>query len=353
MSGKVAVLVTLFFLGATSPPAGQTPPSDKTQRIDKVVSHYQRLGYFNGAILVADGGKVIYPQGVGDANLESHTPNTPRTRFGIASITKQFTALLVLEQAAKGKILLQGKVSDYLPWYRKDTGTRMTIEQLLHHTSGLPPDFDSPEFSPAPEAAHRYEHQEFAEKFCQPQVTSEPSTRWEYSNCGYNLLGLILEHVTGMPFDTLLHQRILDPLHMQDSGMDRNDLTRLGGATGYLRHAGPRYTFGPYLDRIHGFSSGSMHSTAEDLYQWNPALSSESFLSKDLREEIFAPGLHDWAYGWFVTKIPQASPGRQHRGRDALDSPLPGTRGGHYHAAECLRLDRRARTKHPGHSFPW
>jgi len=212
-----------------------------------------------------------YARSVGYANIESHTPNTPRTRFGIASITKQFTALLVLQQAAEGKILLQGRVSDYLPWYRKDTGTRMTIEQLLHHTSGLPLDFDSPEFSATPEATHRYEHQEFAEKFCQPPVTSQPSTRWEYSNCGCNLLGLILEHVTGVPFDTLLHQRILDALDRRDSGMDRNDLPQPGGATGYLRHAGPRYTFGPYLDRIHGFCSGSMSSTAEDLYQWNQA----------------------------------------------------------------------------------
>ena len=131
--------------------------------------------------------------------------------FRIASLTKQFTALLVLQQAAEGKILLPGKVSDYLPWYRKDTGSRMTIEQLLHHTSGLPPDFDSPEFSATPAAARRYEHQEFAEKFGQPALASAPGTKWEYSNCGYNLLGPILERVSGMPFDALLGQRILDP----------------------------------------------------------------------------------------------------------------------------------------------
>jgi CubicO group peptidase (beta-lactamase class C family) len=309
MLGKLLSLLTLLFLGAPIPLAAQTPAPTKAQRIEQLVSHYQKYGYFNGAILVGDHGKVIYAKGVGFANTESHTPNTPHTRFGIASLTKQFTALLVLQQAAEGRILLPGKVSDYLPWYRKDTGSRMTIEQLLHHTSGLPPDFDSPEFSATPAAAIRYEPQEFAEKFCQPGLAFEPGTKWEYSNCGYNLLGLILERVSGTPFDTLLHQRILDPLGMQDSGMDRNDLAQRGGASGYLRHAGPRYSPGPYLDRIHCFSSGSMYSTAEDLYKWNQALSSDGFISKELRDAIFVPELHDWGFGWFVTKIPAGQPG--------------------------------------------
>lgn len=309
MSGKFPSLLTLIFLAASLPLAGQAPSTDKTQRIDQVVSHYQKLGYFNGAILVADRGEVLYARGVGEANMVPHTPNTTRTKFGIASVTKQFTALLILQQVAENKISFQGKVSDYLPWYRKDTGSRMTIEQLLHHTAGLPADFDSPEFSATEEAARRYEHQEFAEKFCQPALTSEPGTRWEYSNCGYNLLGLVLERVTGIFFNDLLHRRVLDPLGMKDSGLDMNDLTQLGGATGYLRHAGPRYTVGPYLDRIHGFSSGSMYSTAEDLYKWNQALSSGEFISKELREQIFTPGLHDWGYGWFITRIPAGQPG--------------------------------------------
>jgi CubicO group peptidase (beta-lactamase class C family) len=309
MPSKLPPLLALLFLRAPTPLAGQVPALSKAQRIDQVVSHYEKYGYFNGAILVADHGKVIYAKGVGFANMESHTLNTPRTRFGIASITKQFTALLVLQQAAGGKLLLQGKVSDYLPWYRKDTGSRMTIEQLLHHTSGLPPDFDSAEFSATPAAARHYVPQEFAEKFCQPGLASEPGAKWEYSNCGYDLLGLILERATGTSFEELLHQRVLDPLGMKDSGMDRNDLAQRGGASGYLRHAGSRYSSGPYLDRAHIYSAGAMYSTVEDLYKWNQALSSDGFLSKELRDQIFVPGLHDWGFGWFVTKIPAGQPG--------------------------------------------
>jgi hypothetical protein len=96
---------------------------------------------------------------------------------------------------------------------------------------------------------------------------------------------------------------------MKNTGLNRNDLAQLGGAAGYTRHAGPRYTPGPYLDQSHGFSAGAMYSTVEDLLLWNQALSSDKLFSKDIREQMFKPGLSDWAYGWFVTRIPQSVPG--------------------------------------------
>src|ERR1700758_2254431 len=113
---KFPSLLALLTVLAPIPVMTQTPLPNKTQRIDQVVSHYQKLGYFNGAILVADRGKVIYSKGIGKASFDYDIPNTPSTKFGIASITKQFTALLALQQAVENKIALQGKVSDYLPW---------------------------------------------------------------------------------------------------------------------------------------------------------------------------------------------------------------------------------------------
>lgn len=285
---------------------------DEADQIDKLVSRYAQYGYVNGAVLVAKHGTVIYSKGIGDANMQSHTPNTPHTKFGIASLTKQFAAVLVLQQTAGGTIKLDTKLSDYLPWYRKDTGTRMTIEQLLHHTAGLPPDFDLPEFSDLEAARQHAEPQEFAEKSCQPALVSEPGTKWNYSNCGYILLGLVLERASGKSFGELLQERLLDPLGMKDSGMDRNDLVQRGGATGYLRHAGPRYSLGPYIDRSHIYSAGAMYSTAEDLFRWNQALSEGGAIPKEIREQVFKPGLNNWAYGWFVSRISSGVPGEGH-----------------------------------------
>jgi len=276
---------------------------------DEVVSHYAQCGYLRGTVLIAQHGEVVYAKGFGEANAQTHTPNTPQTRFGIASITKQFTAALVLQQVAQGRIRLDGTIADCLPWYRKDTGRRMTVDQLLHHTSGLPADYNDPEFCDTPEARQHYEPQEFAEKFCQPNLVAEPGSQWVYSNCGYVLLGLVLERVSGKPFETLLKEQLLEPLGMKDTGLDHNDLGANGGACGYTRHAGPRYTPGPYLDRSHIFSAGAMYSSPEDLLRWNQALSSTNFFNEDIRRAMFTPLKHDWADGWFVTRIPKGCPG--------------------------------------------
>ncbi len=298
------VLLSSFFCFGDEP-----APGNKAARIQELVARYHDYGYLNGAVLVAEHGKVIQAQGVGDANMESHTPNTPHTRFGIASLTKQFTAVLVLQQVDEGHLKLDGKLSDYLPWYRKDTGANITIEQLLHHTSGLPGDFDKPEFSDSPEAARHSEPLAFVQHSCQPALSSEPGTKWQYSNCGYNLFGLVLENVTQKSFGDLLRERLLEPLGLQDTGMNRNDLAQSGGASGYKRHAGPRYTPGPYLDQSHFYAAGAMYSTIEDLFRWNEALTHSTLISSQMREQIFKPGLNNRAYGWFVSRIPPGEPG--------------------------------------------
>jgi len=301
MMGIALVLAAGGFLRASE--------KDEAAEIDRVATRYAEYGYLSGTVLVAKHGNVIYERGFGEANIEGLAPNMPTTKFGIASLTKQFTAVLVLQQVEDGKIRLDGHVADYLPWYLKDTGERMTVERLLHHTSGLPGDFDQPEFGDGQEAQMRMEPREFAEKVCQKNLASEPGTKWAYSNCGYDLLGLILESASGESFEELLRERLLEPLGMKDTGLDKNDLVGRGGARGYVRHAGPWYSAGPDLDRLRLFSGGGMYSTVADLLKWNEALNGRSVISKGICEQVFTPGLNDWGYGWFVRKIPAGEPG--------------------------------------------
>lgn len=310
MLKRISLLLFTVVLVIGCSVAAENRGASKAERIDELVARYAKYGYLNGAVLVAEHGEIIFEKGVGEANMETHVANTPRTKFEIASLTKQFTAALVLQQVAEGNIGLGGKVSDYLPWYRKDTGDRMSIEQLLHHTAGLPADFDMPEFGDSEAAARHYEPQVFAEKFCQQNLVSEPGKKWAYSNCGFILLGLILERQTGKSFGDLLYEKVLEPLGMKDTGMDRNNLVQLGGAAGYTRHAGPRYTRGPYQDRIHFFAAGGMYSTAEDLLRWGNAFYGDvGFVPKEIREQMVKPGINDWGYGWFARKIPPGEPG--------------------------------------------
>ena len=235
-------LLGLAILLAGAGGALNADDSAETARINTVATRYADYGYLSGSVLVAKHGRVIYERGFGEADRERHVPNTPQTKFGIASLTKQFTAVLVLQEVAEGQMRLDGKVSDYLSWYRKDTGAKMTVEQLLRHTSGLPGDFDQPDFGDGKEAQKRRAPREFSEEVCQKDLVNEPGTKWEYSNCGYDLLGLILESVSGKKFANLLHERLLEPIGMKDTGLEESGVLQPGEARGYVRRAGPTYT---------------------------------------------------------------------------------------------------------------
>ena len=107
-----------------------------SSRMDQSMQAHAAAGDFSGSVLVARNGHVLYQHAFGYANLEWKVPNDLQTRFEIGSMTKHFTALLVLQFVNEGRIKLDGHVSDYLPYYRKDTGNRVTISELLSHTSG-------------------------------------------------------------------------------------------------------------------------------------------------------------------------------------------------------------------------
>ncbi len=111
---------------------------DKADKIDELMKVYHEYGQFNGSVLVSEGGKVIFKKGYGLAQMEWNIPNKPNTKFRIGSVTKQFTSMLILQLVEKGKIDLEGKLTDYLPYYRKDTGEKVTVHHLLTHTSGIP-----------------------------------------------------------------------------------------------------------------------------------------------------------------------------------------------------------------------
>src|SRR5688572_30181416 len=111
--------IVLFILTSLS---AVSLAQDKVVKIDDLVKRFNELGQFNGSILVAENGRVIYKKGFGYANMEWKIPNDVDTRFRLGSLTKQFTSTLVLQLVEQGKIKLDGKITDYLPDYRKDTG---------------------------------------------------------------------------------------------------------------------------------------------------------------------------------------------------------------------------------------
>ena len=266
------------------------------------MKQYNDYGQFNGSVLVAEKGKIIYEKGFGLANMEWAVPNQPDTKFRIGSLTKQFTAALVLQLVEEGKIKLDGKITDYLPDYRKDTGDKVTIHQLLNHTSGIPsytnrPDFFA-EFSRDP-----YNITDFVKKFASGDLEYEPGSKYSYNNSGYSLLGAIIEKVTGKSYETVLTERIFKPLGMTNSGYDNHAPLIQKRASGYEKRPSG-YVNAPYLDMSLPYAAGSIYSTVEDLFKWDQALYQDKIISAENKKLMFTPGLGNYGYGIRITDQP-------------------------------------------------
>ena len=275
---------------------------DKADKIDELMKVYHEYGQFNGSVLVSEGGKVIFKKGYGLAQMEWNIPNKPNTKFRIGSVTKQFTSMLILQLAEKGKIDLEGKLTDYLPYYRKDTGEKVTVHHLLTHTSGIPSYTGLPRFL---EDISRdpYPVDEFIKTYCSGDLEFEPGSKFVYNNSGYFLLGAIIEEVTGKTYEDVLKAKILDPVGMKNTGYDHHDTLILNRAAGYEKRAG-EYVNAPYLDMSQPYAAGSLYSTVEDLYLWDQVLYTDKLLSKEMKELMFKPhvpaGAMFYAYGWMV-----------------------------------------------------
>jgi CubicO group peptidase (beta-lactamase class C family) len=290
--------------------AGAASAQDKARAIDGLLAGYRDAGEFNGAVLVAENGTIIFKQGYGLADFEWKIPNTADTKFRLGSITKQFTATLVMQLVEEGKLSLDTSLASALPYYRKDTGGRITIPHLLNHTSGIPSYTSLPNFG-RDISRDPYGVREFVEKFCSGDLEFDPGTKFRYNNSGYFILGAIIEESTGKPYEQVLRERILEPLGMHASGFDHSAPVLEKRARGYERRlAGLRNA--DYLDMSLPYAAGSLYSTVEDLYLWDQALYGDKVLPARAKERMFTPGLENYGYGWGIRKQP-IGPGKAER----------------------------------------
>ena len=299
-STRIFLLVATFlFVAQYSAIAQNDPESEKTAKIQEVLSLANKYRQFNGSALVVENGKVIYRGALGMANMEWGIANTPETKFRLGSITKQFTSMLTLQLVEQGKIKLDGKISDYLPDYRKDIGDKVTIHNLLTHTSGIPSYTDQPGFQ-SNVSRNPYKVADFVKKYTSGDLLFEPGSKFAYNNSGYFLLGAIIERVTGKSYEQVLRENILDPVGMKNTGYDHWETIIQKRATGYSKTL-DGYTNAAYLDMSIPYAAGSMYSNVDDLYLWDQALYTDKLLSAQSKELMYKPFLQNYAYGWVVT----------------------------------------------------
>ena len=271
-------------------------PDQVQAALDGYLNEIVSAGWFQGAVLVAYDGRVILSQGYGMADAARNIPNTPQTRFRLASVTKQFTAMAIMILQAHGKLDIHQSVCTYLADC-PEVWRPITVHHLLTHTSGLAnyTDFESYE----PTQMLPTTPDELLSRFRNEPLLFEPGTQYMYENSDYVLLGAIIERVSGQPYADFMREAIFEPLGMRDSGVDQNSGTIVGGAQGYLSSGEPA----PFLDASTLFSAGSLYSTAEDMYRWDQALYTTVLLPQPLLDQIWTPYMNNYGYGWQIANL--------------------------------------------------
>lgn len=293
MPAKYLLLCLLFFATMVS----NSQP--RQSRLASLMQTYHSYNMFDGAVLVAENGKIIYKGAFGMANREWNIPNTVDTKFMIGSVSKPLTAMLVLVQVQKGLISLDKTVADYLPQFSGKPAGIVTIRQLLSHTSGMPNYDIMKDFFP--NVSRRYfERDDYIRLYIDSSLAFTPGAKYNYSSWGYFTLGHIVEKVTGRSYAEAMQEDIYDKLGMKNSGSYYHTQIVRKRATGYDYSPGG-YTSADFRDQSNTMGTGDIYSTVEDLYKFHTGIQNYKLINKQLTDAMLTPGIKpaDYGFGWF------------------------------------------------------
>ena len=294
-----ATLPIAFVLLFHSASSCRTPPdSPVAQRLEAYLKPFVDTGNFTGCVLVASKRRVLFRRSYGMANYELHVPNSPETRFHIASVSKPFTAAAILQLEEQGRLSVSDHLSRFIPDF--PNGDKITLDNLLTHTSGIPNVNDLPDYDTFARTPHTL--QQLVARFAGMPLDFQPGSDYHYSNSNYNLLALVLEKVSGESYGEYIRKHIFAPAGMRDSGYDGNALRLIPlAASGYEPAGVTAYEHAPYLDWSNKTGNGSLYSTVDDLYRFVRAFGANVVLQAATRQKYYVEGRGN-RYGWFVRK---------------------------------------------------
>lgn len=306
---KLITVITLLLIGQIT--FGQ----DNVQKIDSFLTSHYNNGNFNGNVLIAEKGNVIFKKSFGFSNESTKEKLNENSIFELASVSKQFTAMAIVILKEKGKLNYDDKMSKYIP--ELSNYDNITVRHLLNHTSGLPDYMEIMDtvFDKSKIATNKDIISIFSK--LKPKVLFEPTTKWEYSNTGYALLASIIEKASNMSYGEYLNNVIFNPLEMTNTSvyLRRYAPKKIANyAFGYVYSDSLKKYFLPdnlaetnmviWLDGIVG--DGTVNSTVNDLLKWDRALYTNKLISKESKSEIFTSSeLNDktktnYGFGWFI-----------------------------------------------------
>lgn len=302
-----ATLLTLLLVLHSS--VSQAQDHTLATRIDNAIAPLFKAGEPGATIIVTKAGQPVFRKAYGLADVAKGQTMTPDTVMRIASITKQFTATTILMLADEGKLDLDDDINKFLPGYPTE-GKRITIKQLLTHTSGIANFTSKPGFEAG--VAEDLTPGQMIDTFKNDPLQFEPGTRYAYSNSGYFLLGVIIEKVSGLSYAQFVEQRIFVPLGMNNSAYDGHERGNAPRAQGYTRSGtgtGVGFEHGKVVSMTQPYAAGGLVSTVDDLARWDAAVSAGTLLKPASQQKAFtAHILPDgksvpYGYGWSIGKL--------------------------------------------------
>jgi CubicO group peptidase (beta-lactamase class C family) len=260
-------------------------------------------------VLVERRGRIVYRGDFGPADRAFGVPVAHDTRFWVASITKTFTAVLVLQLVDEGRLELRAPIRRYLADYAGPGADRVTVHQLLNHTSGLEQYDRVASYEEAVAKGmevYQLPHPpaDLLARYASGRLVHAPGTAFDYNNADYVVLGAIVERVTGASYAEALRRRLLDPLGLTATGVMQAQAIVPRLAPTYMRadSAAPLRRDLPVYPE-NWWAAGAMYSTAEDLRAFARALYGGRLLRPATLRAMLTPGLEDYGYGlWVATQ---------------------------------------------------
>lgn len=297
----------LLVLSLTAAPrwsaASPTPPVSPVAKLESFVEAFAREHDFSGTILVQENGAKKFAKSFGLADRAFNVPHNAATRYRIASITKLFTSVLVLQLHDEGKLDLQGSIKKYLPDYSGEGADAITIHHLLNHTSGLPQNDNVSSYQEAfNNGVEQYQKplspEQLLKRCCNGKLTDTPGAKFNYNNADYFVLGRIIETLDGKSYEQALTDRILRPLGLKDTGMLHWDaiIDRLAPTYFFRDDTKTLINDMPVYDE-NWYAAASMYSTVADLLTFAEALFGGRLIKPESLEKLLTPGLDEYGYG--------------------------------------------------------
>lgn len=309
------------FCLAVTLPAGAAPDSASNPyptEAAAVLAPYDKAGLLSGSILVAKDGKIVFQKSYGLANREWDIRNDSSTRFLIGSITKQFTAVAIMQLVEQGKVGLDDPVAKYR-FDAPQTWSKVTLRHLLNHTSGIANYTALPTQTTDKRNPHTAES--LIALFRDTPLQFDPGTKFAYSNSGYALLGYVIEKTSGLSYCDYLQQNIFAPLDMRDSGcaVATQIVPRL--ASGY-EEKNQTVRKADYIDPSTAYAAGQIYSTPTDLLRWQSGLEAARPITRASLALAQTDNDNHYGFGWAIGHAYERSSIGHNGGIDGYHSVL-------------------------------